>query len=115
LGFQNVVIAGGAGDKGVDIIASETGEGDMEPVKIIAQCKYQSTLNHVMPTQVRDFAHTIEREKRNGIQRGYFVTSSYFSPECYDKENCGEDMELVDRDKLEMLLKKVGLPILKLT
>jgi len=115
LGFQNVVTVGGVGDKGVDIIASKTGEGDVEPVKIIAQCKYRSTLNRVMPTQVRDFAHTIEREKKNGIQRGYFVTSSYFSPECFDKENCGEDMELVDRDRLEILLKKVGLPIPRFT
>jgi len=111
LGFQNVMIAGGAGDKGVDIEASRVEAVSGKVSRIIVQCKHQSLLNRVMPTQVRDFAHAIQREKQNGVSRGYFVTSSYFSPECFDKENCGDDMELVDRDQLELLLKKAGLPL----
>ncbi len=110
LSFQNVMITGGAGDKGVDIEASRVEEGSGKLSRIIVQCAHQSMINRVMPTQVRDFAHTIEREKKNDVCRGYFVTSSYFSPECFDKENCGDDMELIDRDQLELLLKKAGLP-----
>jgi HJR/Mrr/RecB family endonuclease len=110
LTYQNVIISGGAGDKGVDIRASKR-ESDGNVVKVVVQCKHQSVLHRVLPTQVRDFAHSIERDKKDNVCRGYFVTSSYFSPECFDKENCGEDMELIDRDQLETLLKKVGLPV----
>lgn len=111
LGFQNVMISGGAGDKGVDVEASRVEEVSGKLSRVIVQCKHQTILNRVMPTQVRDFAHVIQREKQNGVSRGYFVTSSYFSPQCYDKENCGDDMELIDREELEILLKKVGLPL----
>ena len=110
LGYQNVIMSGGAGDKGVDIRASKSESGG-NVVKVVVQCKHQTILHRVLPTQVRDFAHSIEREKKDNVCRGYFLTSSYFSPECFDKENCGEDMELIDRDQLESLLKKVGLPI----
>jgi hypothetical protein len=110
LGYENVTISGGAGDKGVDIRASRT-ESDGKIEKIIAQCKHQSLLHRVSPTQVRDFAHSVAREREDGVNRGYFITSSYFSPECFDKENCGDQMELIDRDQLEVLLKKVGLTI----
>jgi len=102
-GYSDVSIVGGAGDMGVDITANS-------PIgKIVIQCKHQSLKSPIKPTQVRDFAHVIEREKTNGVVRGLFVTSSTFSPECYLTENKGNTMELIDRSTLEKRLNKVGM------
>ncbi len=107
LGFKNMTISGGAGDKGIDIEGYMLDQnGSLQ--KIIVQCKHQSLSNLVKPTQVRDFAHTIERTK---AYKGYFVTSSLFSPECFFRENCGEKMTLTDRNELEKLLKQHGLTL----
>ena len=102
LGFRNMTLSGGAGDKGVDIEGYMLDEG-VKLQKILVQCKHQSITNLVKPTQVRDFAHAIEREN---AYRGYFVTSSFFSPECFFRENCGDHMILIDRDELQKLLKE---------
>lgn len=110
IGYINVTITGGASDKGIDLEAYIPNEKGVPTYKIIVQCKYQSPLNRIKPSQVREFAYVIEREKSKGVERGYFITSSYFSPECYDKANCGEDMELIDRDYLKKLLKKYKIP-----
>lgn len=108
MGFKDVNVSGGASDKGVDIEAyTEDPFGNRE--RIIVQCKYQDPTNKVKPTQVRDFAHVIEREKAHGVRRGYFITSSYFSPECFEEGNCGKNMELIDRDRLGKLLRDKGL------
>jgi hypothetical protein len=104
-GAQNVALVGGAGDKGVDIRGFFPNRG-----KFIVQCKHQSTKNKVTPAQVREFAHVIEHEKKTeGIVSGFFVTSSYFSPECFFPENKEGDMMLVDRDELEKDLREYGL------
>lgn len=112
MGFKDVYISGGASDKGVDIEAYiEDPFGHRE--RVIVQCKHQAPSNKIKPTQVRDFAHAIEREKAHGVRKGYFITSSYFSPECFEEENCGKNMELIDRDRLEKLLKdkELTLPV----
>jgi len=110
IGYINITVTGGAGDKGIDLEAYMPDEKDKPAHKIIVQCKYQDPLNRIKPAQVREFAYVIERERSRGVVKGYFITSSYFSPECYDKANIGEDMELIDRDYLEKLLKKHGIP-----
>lgn len=111
MGFKNVYVSGGASDKGVDIEAYlEDPFGNRE--RVIVQCKHQSPSNKIKPTQIRDFAHAIEREKAHGVIKGYFITSSYFSPECFEEENCGKNMELIDGDRLKKLLKDKALALL---
>jgi ssDNA-binding Zn-finger/Zn-ribbon topoisomerase 1 len=100
MNVKGVVVTGSASDKGIDL------EGYLDEQRIVIQCKYQHPLNPVKPTQVRDFAHVLERE---GV-RGYLITSSTFSPECYLKENCGEVMELIDRNRLFELAKSYRVP-----
>jgi len=107
MGFKNMSMIGGASDKGIDIEGFTIDENG-NPRKIIIQCKHQNLTNPVKPSQLRDFAHTIEREN---AQRGYFVTSSLFSPECFFKENCGDKMTLIDRNELIGLLKRYGLSL----
>jgi len=109
IGYVNVTITGGVSDKGIDLEAYQADENGTPIHRVIIQCKCQSLLNRIKPSQVREFAYVIEREKQKGVERGYFITSSYFSPECYDKTNCGDDMELIDRDYMEKLLKKYSL------
>lgn len=107
LGFKNMSVSGGASDKGIDIEGYMLDEsGNLQ--KIVIQCKHQSLTNLVKPTQIRDFAHTIER---TDAYKGYFVTSSLFSPECFFKENCGDKMTLIDRTELQKLLKQHALTL----
>lgn len=103
MGYENVSVIGGASDKGVDLeVYDSTGE------KTVIQCKHQSLFYPIKPTQVREFAYVVQREK---VRKGYFVTSSLFSPECFQKENCGNQMILIDRTQLEKLLTKHGLSL----
>ena len=110
MGFSDITVTGGAGDKGIDI------EGFSQDLfgyknRIIVQCKNYSPSNTVKPTEVRDFAHVIAREQENNVSKGYFITSSAFSPSCYDKDNMGNSMILIDREKLDSLLKENGLTL----
>lgn len=108
MGFEDVHITGGASDKGIDLECFQKEGNEERP--IVVQCKNQSLLNKIKPTQIRDFAHVLEREReKRPSTMGYFITSSYFSPECYIEENCGKDMELIDRDHLEKLLQRYGM------
>jgi len=111
LGYEEVYVTGGAGDLGVDITVYKISPLGTKQ-RYIVQCKHQNTTNLIKPSQIRDFAHVINREKENDNATGFFITSSYFSPECYKTENCGKDMELIDRDKLTSLLNKVNLKLL---
>ncbi len=91
IGWSRAEVVGGRGDRGVDIKGMYRGQS------AIVQCKHY-TSKKVSPTEIRGFIGTMNVQK---VLRGYFVTSSDFTPQCYEEaKQSGYDIELWNLDNL---------------
>lgn len=89
LGWRNVHVRGGRGDRGVDITAQRDG------LQWVVQCKHYRARN-VAPKEVRELVGTMAIQKAD---RALFVTSGLFT-EQGRKEAHGQGVELWDRETL---------------
>ncbi|HEU4323301.1 MAG TPA: restriction endonuclease [Roseiflexaceae bacterium] len=89
LGWQDVQIAGGVGDRGVDLV------GRWHAQRCIVQCKHEPGRN-ITPKDVRELVGALHVQ---GADRAVLVTSGGFSSQCY-KEIAGQPVELWTLDTL---------------
>lgn len=106
IGFEQVRVSGGSGDRGVD------GEGQLTinrfvRTKVMFQCKRY--VNAVTPDKIRDFRGAIQGR----AERGIFLTTATFTKGAREeaaRENA-TPIELVDIDRLLDLLIEEGLGV----
>jgi len=99
LGFK-VKVIGGAGDRGIDIIAYKDGK------KFYIQCKQKE---QVSPKEIREFAGAIRDLDKNKGEKGFFVTTGDFTEEgrLFARDNPIE-IELINGLELEKLANKIN-------
>ena len=92
-GFTNVVLAGRAGDRGVDVIGN-----DADGKSTVIQCKRWISNVSATPIQrIHSFAIT------RGASRKILVTTSDFTPQAIQEAE-NTDTELINGEKLEELI-----------
>ncbi|MCS6840227.1 MAG: DUF2034 domain-containing protein [Roseiflexus sp.] len=94
LGWTNLRLRGGSGDRGVDL------EGEFQGQRYIVQCKRYS--KPVPPSTVRDLAGALHIQRAD---RALLVTTSSFTPQGYDEVR-NLPIELWDGDVLVRKIKE---------
>lgn len=116
LRYTNVKVTNFSRDGGKDIIMEQ--ENKNKRVLVLVECKYQKAL--IGRPIIQKLHSALSMYKYRGEKKGIIVTTGYFSDEAI--EYAGEinkrdknisKIELIDKDKLNSLIKKVGQGILK--
>ena len=94
LGYKTKII-GGAGDRGIDVIAKKDGK------RYFIQCKQ---MNKVSPSMLRDFYGSIADRLKEG-EKGFFVTTGEFTQEGKEFAQ-NKPIELINGLELEKMAKE---------
>ena len=80
--------------------------------RLVALCKGSLEGEAVEPVRVHEFSYAMKQEQRMSKTRvtGFFVTNGTFSTDCYSFTVKGDNVELIDKSKLEELLAQPSQP-----